>query len=55
MKKLITIVALVTAVLATPAFSKSNGTSNERPGAGNSYQQNDQLDWVHDHAKGYIG
>ena len=55
MKKLIAIVAVATAVLATPAFAKSNATTNERSGAGNSYQQNDPLDWVRDHAKGYIG
>jgi len=55
MKKLITIIAFATAVLAAPAFAKGSATSNERPGAGNQYQHNDPLDWVHDRAKGYIG
>jgi hypothetical protein len=56
MKTLITIIALATALISAPALAKSNATyPNDRPGAGNSYQQNDSLDWVHDHAKGYIG
>ena len=53
MKKLIAIVAFATAVISAPAFAKGNATySNHRPA---SYQQNDSLDWVRDHAKGYIG
>jgi hypothetical protein len=59
MKKLITIVALATAVLAVPAFAKGSATPDARSGsgsgAGNRYQQNDPLDWIHDRAKGYVG
>jgi hypothetical protein len=54
MKKLITVAALAAAVISTPAFARSNATyMNHRPVP--IYQQNDSLDWVHDHAKGYLG
>ena len=54
MKKLITVVVLATAALSAPAFAKSYPTSSGQRNAP-AYQQNDSLDWVRDHAKGYIG
>jgi hypothetical protein len=42
MKKLVTIVALATAVIAAPAFAKSDGGKSERRAA-QSFQQNEVI------------